>query len=157
MNVILRHDRLRLERFGRLVKEGKRRDARLLHGRRGWYDENGVRQGGLIAFVRYFWPILEPETPFVDGWPLWAMCEHLEAVTAGKINRLLINIPPGCMKSLLVNVFWPAWEWGPMKRSHYRYVTFSYSASLTERDNGKFRDLVTSESYRKLYGSGERG
>jgi hypothetical protein len=24
-----------------------------------------------------------------------AICEHLEAVTAGKINRLLINVPPG--------------------------------------------------------------
>jgi predicted phage terminase large subunit-like protein len=123
----------------------------------GWYDKDGVRQGGLIAFVRYFWTVLEPETSFVDGWPLWAMCEHLEAVTAGKINRLLINIPPGCMKSLLVNVFWPAWEWGPMGKSHLRYVTFSYSASLTERDNGKFRDLVTSEPYQRLYGGGDKG
>src|SRR5215467_6660403 len=147
----------RLEQFQRRVEEGKRRLARIQQSDYGKYDENGVRQGGLIAFVRYFWTILEPETPFVDGWPLWAMCEHLEAVTAGKINRLLINIPPGCMKSLLVNVFWPAWEWGPMKRSHYRYVTFSYSASLTERDNGKFRDLVTSEAYRCLYGGGDKG
>ena len=44
-----------------------------------------------------------------------------------------------------------------MELSHYRYVTFSYSASLTERDNGKFRDLVTCEPYRKLYGDGEKG
>jgi hypothetical protein len=35
---------------------------------------------------------------------------HLEAVTFGDINRLLINVPPGFMKSLLVNVFWPAWD-----------------------------------------------
>jgi hypothetical protein len=28
-------------------------------------------------------------------------------------NRLLINVPPGFMKSLLVDVFWPAWERGP--------------------------------------------
>src|SRR4029077_8866993 len=114
------------------------------HSSYGWYDDDDVRQGGLIAFVRHFWHVLEPETPFVDGWPLWAMCEHLEAVTRGDINRLLMNVPPGSMKSLLVNVFWPAWEWGPMTLSHLRYVTFSYSASLTERDNGKFRDLVTS-------------
>lgn len=135
--------------FPRIAKEEQ--------SRYGWYDRNGIRQGGLIAFVRYFWPILEPETAFVDGWPLWAMCEHLEGVTGGKINRLLINIPPGCMKSLLVNVFWPAWEWGPMGRAHLRYVTFSYSASLTERDNGKFRDLVTSQPYQRLYGAGEKG
>lgn len=147
----------KLERFERLLEEGKRRVARKQQSQYGWYDEEGVRQGGLIAFVRYFWTVLEPETPFVDGWPLWAMCQHLEAVTAGKITRLLINIPPGCMKSLLVNVFWPAWEWGPMGFSSYRYVTFSYSASLTERDNGKFRDLVTCETYRRLYGEGLKG
>ena len=123
----------------------------------GWIDRNGVRQGGLIAFVRYFWSVLEPETPFADGWVLWAMCEHLEAVTKGDLNRLLINVPPGCMKSLLVNVFWPAWEWGPMGRAHLRSVTFSYSASLTERDNGKFRDLVTSQRYCRLYGAGPIG
>ena len=29
-------------------------------------DENGVRQGGLIAFVRYYWHVLEPETKLVD-------------------------------------------------------------------------------------------
>lgn len=147
----------KLERFQRLLEEGERRIARKQQSKYGWYDENGIRQGGLIAFVRYFWPILEPKTHFVDGWPLWAMCEHLEAVTAGKVNRLLINIPPGCMKSLLVNVFWPAWEWGPQGKAHLRYVTFSYSASLTERDNGKFRDLVIAEPYRRLYGRGERG
>src|SRR5882672_4660812 len=124
-----------LERYGRVLVEFRRREAKFDHAQRGYYDEDGVRQGGLIAFVRYFWHILEPETPFVDGWVLWAMCEHLEAVTAGKITRLLINVPPGSMKSLLVNVFWPAWEWGPMGKSHFRYVTFSYSASLTERDN----------------------
>jgi len=149
--------RAQLNEFELLLEEGRRRVARKLHSRYGWYDESGVRQGGLISFVRYFWNILEPETPFVDGWPLWAMAEHLEATTEGKITRLLMNVPPGSMKSLLVNVFWPAWEWGPMGRSHFRYVTFSYSASLTERDNGKFRDLVTSEAYQRLYAAGAKG
>lgn len=144
--------REKLERFGRLLSEYRRRQAKDEQSRRGWYDDDGVRQGGLIAFVRYFWAVLEPETPLVDGWPLWAMCEHLEAVTFGEITRLLINVPPGFMKSLLVDVFWPAWEWGPMKRTHYRYVAFSYSASLTERDNDRFRSLVSHPSYQRLFG-----
>jgi predicted phage terminase large subunit-like protein len=119
----------------------------------GWYDDNGVRQGGLIAFIRYFWDILEPDTPFIDGWPMWAVAEHLEAVTRGEIFRLVMNVPPGFAKSIMVNVFWPAWEWGPMGKSHFRYVTFSYSALLTERDNGRFRDLISSDEYQALYGS----
>jgi predicted phage terminase large subunit-like protein len=110
------------------------------------------RPGGLIDFVRRFWNILEPETKLVEGWVLYAICEHLEAVTLGKITRLLINVPPGSMKSLMVNVFWPAWEWGPMGMAHLRYVSFSYSSGLTERDNTKFRKLVMHDKYRELWG-----
>lgn len=142
----------RLRRFHKLSEEYLRRVAKDQQSQRGWYDDQGIRQGGLIAFVRYFWHVIEPDRPFVDGWPLWAMCEHLEAVTFGEITRLLVTVPPGFMKSLLVNVFWPAWEWGPCKRTHYRYVAFSYSASLTERDNDRFRNLITSEAYQRLYG-----
>lgn len=144
--------RSKLEQFSKHFDEYRRRIAKDQQSQRGWYDDGGIRQGGLIAFVRYFWPVLEPETPFVDGWPLWAMCEHLEAVTFGEINRLLMNVPPGFMKSMLVDVFWPAWEWGPMKKTHFRYIAFSYSASLTERDNDRFRTLIAHESYQRLYG-----
>jgi hypothetical protein len=75
------------------------------------------------------------ELKLVEGWPLDAICLHLEAVTFGDINRLLINVPPGFMKSLLTDVFWPAWEWGPMNMPHTRYVAFSYSEGITTRDN----------------------
>jgi predicted phage terminase large subunit-like protein len=111
-----------------------------------------ARPGGLMDFVRYFWSILEPETKLVEGWLLYAICEHLEAITLGKITRLLINVPPGSMKSLMVNVFWPAWEWGAMGMPHLRYVSFSYSSGLTERDNTKFRKLVKSERFQELWG-----
>lgn len=56
--------------------------------------------GGLIEFVRYFWDVLEPKRKFVDGWALRAMCLHLEAVSFGQINRLLMNVSPGFMKAL---------------------------------------------------------
>ena len=108
--------------------------------------------GGLIHFVRYFWHVLEPVTPFVDGWALEGMCDHLEAVSRGEITRLLINVPPGFMKSMLLNIFFPAWEWGPQGRPDLRYVAFSYSSTLTERDNEKFCYLVQSSDYQALYG-----
>jgi predicted phage terminase large subunit-like protein len=110
------------------------------------------RERGLLAFIRYFWDVLEPETKLVEGWPMDTICQHLEAITLGKISRLLINIFPGAMKSLMTQVFWPAWEWGPMNMPHIRYVSFSYSSGLTNRDNVKFRTLVTSEKYRAMWG-----
>ena len=71
--------------------------------------------------------------------PSQAGHRFLSALTFGDIpsNRLLINVPPGFMKSLLVDVFWPAWEWGPCNMPHMRYISFSYSDEITTRDNNK--------------------
>lgn len=134
--------RKELEEFAALLNEAQKREARKVQSRRG----------GLIEFVKYFWDILEPQTPLIEGWPLEAICRHLEAVTFGDVRRLLENVPPGFMKSLLTSVFWPAWEWGPMNMPHLRYVAFSYAVSLTERDNRKFLALVTSPKYQELWG-----
>jgi predicted phage terminase large subunit-like protein len=133
------------ERRARLIALHRELNLRMLR-------KEQAQEGGLLNFVRYFWDVLEPQTEFVEGEALDAICQHLEAVTFGDINRLLINVPPGFMKSLLTDVFWPAWEWGPMEMPHLRYVAFSYAAGLTERDNGKFRDLITSHKYQELWG-----
>jgi hypothetical protein len=68
---------------------------------------------GLMSGYKTYaaWHVLEPTTPFVPGWHLDAICEHLEAVNAGQIRNLLINMPPRHMKSLAVSVFWPVWTW----------------------------------------------
>ena len=55
------------------------------------------------------------------------------------------------MKSLATDVFWPAWEWGALDKPGLRYVAFSYSSSLTERDNGRFARVIQSPLYRSLY------
>jgi len=86
------------------------------------------------------------------GWHIEAICDHLEAVTAGKIRYLLINIPPGTMKSLLVSVLWPAWEWGPAGFPGMRYLTASYEIGLAVRDSTKMRRLVESEWYQVAWG-----
>jgi len=65
----------------------------------------------LTEFVRAAWHVVEPGTPYVHGWHVDAIAEHLEAVTAGQITRLLINVPPGCSKSLVTSVLWPSWVW----------------------------------------------
>ena len=74
-------------------------------------DRSIIAKGGLRNFIRLAWPQVEPARPFIPGWHITAIAEHLEAITAGKLTRLVINIPPGCMKSLTCCVFWPAWVW----------------------------------------------
>jgi len=108
--------------------------------------------GGLLEFVKYFWDVLEPETPFVTGWAIEAMSLHLEACAAGVVTRLLENVPPGSCKSLLSAVFFPLWVWGPLKRPSARFLSLSYSASLSERDNRRMVDVALSDKFRALYG-----
>jgi predicted phage terminase large subunit-like protein len=100
----------------------------------------------LYHFVEQAWPVLEPAEPFVGGWHIGAICEHLEAVTLEQIFELLINMPPGTMKSYLFSVFWPAWEW--TRKSHLRYLCASHDQSLSTRDNLRVRTLVESAWYR---------
>lgn len=76
----------------------------------------------------------------IDNWHIGAICEHLEAVTNGEIKRLLINIPPGHAKSLLVSVLWPAWVW--TRRPSWRGLFGSYAEALALRDSIKCRALV---------------
>src|SRR5271167_1115067 len=101
---------------------------------------SGVETLELGEFVRQAWPIIEPSTPFVAGWHIDAIIEHLEAVSYGQIRNLLINVPPRHMKSLLVSVFWPAWEWTRFPERRFLYS--SYAAQLSIRDSVKCRRLI---------------
>lgn len=105
----------------------------------------------LAQFAQRAWHVLEPAAELKWGWALDAICEHLEAVTNGEIHRLLMNVPPGSMKSLLTGVIWPAWEWGPRNMPEMRFVGTAHEEGLAIRDNRKCRDLVKSEWFQKLW------
>jgi len=115
-------------------------------------EASKARCQSLAGFIRESWPQVEPLMPLVWNWHIDALCQHLEAVTRGEITRLLINVPPGTMKSLIVSVFWPAWEWGPAGLPSLRYFTTSYVVDLAERDSRKMRDLVRSEWFQERWG-----
>jgi predicted phage terminase large subunit-like protein len=105
----------------------------------------------LAGFVREAWHVLEPEAKYVHNWHIDAICQHLEAVTDGRINRLLVNVPPGSSKSLIVSVMWPAWEWGPCGRRSLRYLATAFNEGPVKRDTRKSRDLIASEWYGRLW------
>jgi predicted phage terminase large subunit-like protein len=103
----------------------------------------------LHAFVLEAWSIIEPSQEFKDNWHIRELCKVLESVTLGKTKRVIINVPPGCMKSLLVSVLWPAWQW--TLDSKKRVVTASYSSAITIDQNRKVRDLINSTWYQSLF------
>lgn len=113
--------------------------------------ERELCRRSLAEFAKRAWHVLEPATPLKWGWCLDAICEHLEAVTDKRINRLLMNVPPGSMKSLLTGVIWPAWEWGPRAMPEMRFLSTAHEEQLAIRDSRRCRDLVKSEWYQSLW------
>lgn len=105
-------------------------------------------------FVGMAWHVVEPARTFVPGWHIDAICEHLQAITEGKIRDLIINMPPRHMKSLLVGVLWPAWEW--IDHPENAFLTASYADTLAVRDAVKARRLITSAWYRERWGAAFR-
>lgn len=112
----------------------------------------------LYEFLRQAWKHMDP-APFVDGWHLEAMCEHLEAVSSGDIRRLLINVPPRHCKSLLVSVAWPAWTWiqrqedgYPLSGPQVKFLCLSYASTLALDHALMMRRLIGSEWYQRFWG-----
>ena len=104
----------------------------------------------LYEFVKLFWPVLEPGSPFTDGFHIRLVCGQLEAVTRGEITRLIINIPPRHGKSNIVSIMWPAWVWATHPET--RWLFASYAQSLSERHSTSCRRLIESPEYQRLFG-----
>lgn len=102
-------------------------------------------------FIEPAWQIVEPATPFVGGYHVDAIAEHLQAISDGQLQNLIINIPPRHTKSTFVGVLWPAWEW--TVNPWLQWLCASYKEALAIRDGVKMRRLVTSHWYQERWGS----
>ena len=112
-----------------------------------------------VEYIKQAWHVIEPGQEYLHNWHIEGIAQHLEAITDEMMidderyyNRLLINVPPGAMKSLLCNVLWPSWEWGPKNMPYLRYVCASHAMPLAVRDSVKMRRLVASEWYQTRWG-----
>lgn len=105
-------------------------------------DLRAIEAGGLEAFIRAAWRQIEPR-PFLSNWHIGAIAAHLEAVAYGWIRRLVINQPPGTMKSTSVGVMFPLWVWATQDPAH-AWIYASYSAALARRDGLRTRNLIES-------------
>lgn len=109
-----------------------------------------VRRQGLHGFVRLAWSQVEP-SPFVDGKHIGLVCAHLEAVARCEIRNLIINIPPGFMKSLLVGVFFPVWAWATVDPA-LKWMFASFDPRLSLRDAIRAKELITSDWFVQRWG-----
>ncbi len=104
----------------------------------------------LSDFIRQAWPIIEPGTTYIHNWHIDLISEYMEAINAGQITRLVINMPPRHMKSLHITVCYPAWTW--VRHPEKRFIKVSYSDSLSRKQNVLARDIIISPWYQQNWG-----
>ena len=115
----------------------------------GRYADGLLCRKSFKNFIVKAWPTVEPARMFLPSWHVDAIADHLQAVSEGKIRNLLINVPPGHAKSLIVSVLWPAWEW--LGNPQWRSVFASYAADLAIRDSVRCRALLDSNWYQDTF------
>lgn len=132
-------------------------DGRKIH-RQAQLDEldRTDAEEDLHFFLRKAWRYIDP-APFIDGWVIDALCEHLEAVVDGTIKRLLINIPPRMAKSSIISVALGPWVWAQTSISatsgpQVPILFASYAHTLARRDSIKRRRVIRSSWYQRMFG-----
>jgi len=101
------------------------------------------------AFVEKAFATLAPGQAFDPGWHLRAIGLQLERVRRGEITRLIINMPPRSLKSIMSSVAFPAFLLGhdPTRR----IICVSYSGDLARKHANDFRALMEASWYRDLF------
>lgn len=102
-------------------------------------------------FIWNAWPILEPTKILQWNKHLDAIVDHLEAVRDGRIEELMINVPPRTMKSLIVSVMWPCYLW--TQEPSLRFILSSSTSDLVTSLSLKRRTLLQSTWYKERWGN----
>lgn len=100
-------------------------------------------------FVGKAWPVIEG-TPFIDGWHIKALCEHLEAVFYGSIKKLKINVPPRTGKTNIISILFTAWWF--IKDPSIRFLSSSHSRNISIGHSRLCKLLIESPWYQKFWG-----
>jgi predicted phage terminase large subunit-like protein len=110
---------------------------------------NSILRQDFPSFVEKTFRTLSPGQTFVPEWYISAIAYELERVRRGEIKRLIINLPPRSLKSIMTSVAFPAFILGhdPARR----IICTSYSAELAQKHSNDFRALLEAPWYRELF------
>ena len=112
-----------------------------------------------MSFYEFFkqaWHVVEPSVPLSTNWHHKYICDTLqkecERIIAQKpkTKDIIINVPFRSTKSLIVTVMFPVWAW--IKSPKLRFITSSYSATLSIELATKSRDIIFSDWFKSRWG-----
>jgi len=128
------------EKFFKENPEHQHQDAEL---------QNYLYRENLSAFVRPVFRQVLPGDRFISNWHVDCLCDYLTAVERGEIKRIIINIQPRSLKSIISSVSFPAWLLA--RNPHTRIICASYGRDLAGRFSRWTRDVIESDWYKAAF------
>src|SRR6201987_819319 len=92
---------------------------------------------------------LNPQAELAMNWHLEVIAAKLTAVRDGEIRRLIINLPPRHLKSLMASIAFPAWCLGLDPSAQILCV--SYAQDLADKLARDCRGIMMSPWYRQIF------
>lgn len=114
-------------------------------------QERESAEAHLKPFVRQAWEVSGEVSNFLDNWHIELICEYLELVSTGELTRLILNIPTRYMKSYMVSIDWPCWEW--LRIPTQKWMFAGYSNELSVKHSLIRRRILESGWYQGNWGS----
>jgi hypothetical protein len=110
---------------------------------------DAIYRTDFASFCRKCFHTLVPGTSLLMNWHIYALAFALEQVRSGKIKRLVINMPPRSLKSMMTSVAFPAFVLGhdPTKR----FIVASYGSDLAIKLANDCRMILNAPWYRELF------
>ena len=96
-----------------------------------------------LSFVKCMWP------DFVEGSHHRHIAEKFNDLAEGKINRLIVNMPPRHTKSEFASFLLPSWMVG--RNPKLKIIQTTHNAELAVRFGRKSKNLIDSDRYQKIF------
>ena len=96
-----------------------------------------------LSFVKCVWP------EFVEGAHHRHIAKKFNDLATGKINRLIVNMPPRHTKSEFASYLLPSWMVG--RNPKLKIIQATHTGELAIRFGRKAKHLIDSEDYAKIF------
>jgi predicted phage terminase large subunit-like protein len=103
------------------------------------------------SFIRKTFGTLSPGAVYLPNWHIRAIAYALDEVREGRTRRLIINLPPRSLKSVIASVAFPAFVLG--RDPARRIICVSYASDLAVKHANDFRAVIASPWFKRVFPS----
>ncbi|MEI8390223.1 MAG: phage terminase large subunit [bacterium] len=110
---------------------------------------NSILRINFKSFVEKVFKEVSPNAQYLDNWHIEVICHELMDLLENRENRLIINIPPRYMKSIICSIAFPAFILGHNPKASV--IVVSYADELASKLALDCKKVMESGWYQELF------